>query len=179
MFTCLLEYLDPIEDHGKGAGEHHKAVKSYFILTRAVKSEYIHFSLLIVIYDNHMKFAVTIRFILRAWRMIQITWNWPWQLETGDGCQVFAGSQELAWGVKFHYLPFSQNMVILNWSLLHIEAPNNLLTSVFVFKIISHTENKSLFKQFKNDHLVILSVSLFACFFRPNTDTKIQIQIHK
>ena len=40
MFTCLLEYLDPIEDHGKGAGKHHKAVESYFILTRTVKSEY-------------------------------------------------------------------------------------------------------------------------------------------
>ena len=47
MFTCLLEYLDSIEDHGKGAGEHHKAGKSYFILTRAVKSEN----------DKHMKLA--------------------------------------------------------------------------------------------------------------------------
>ena len=142
--TCLLEYLDPIEDHGKGAGEHHKAVKSYFILTRAVKSEYIHFSLLIVIYDNHMKFAVTIRFILRAWRMIQITWNWPWQLETGDVCQVSAGSQELAWGVKSHSLPFSQNMMILNWPFLHKEAPNNLLASTFVFKTVSSSQIKFL-----------------------------------
>ena len=81
IWTCLFEYLDTIEDHGKGTGKHDKA---------GGKLVNVRVRLNLWIKAVDLKEIVSGGFYPR-------TWNLRWPRERGEECQVCEGFQVLAW----------------------------------------------------------------------------------